>query len=86
MLDDAVLALAGNKCDLPDHEVDRAEAEEFARENNLFYMETSAKTGENIKELFEEIAVRIPKAPPAENKNPKLSAEPQQPANGGRCC
>lgn len=31
------------------------EGEQFAQENGMFYIETSAKTAENINELFYEI-------------------------------
>lgn len=48
-----VIMLIGNKCDLADkRQVTRAEAEEFAKNNGLMYLETSAKTDENIDEAF----------------------------------
>lgn len=34
------------------------EGDQFAQENGMFYMETSAKTAENINELFYEIGTR----------------------------
>lgn len=45
--------------------VDKAEAEEYATENGLIHMETSAKdaSGGNVKKLFQEIALRLPKTP-----------------------
>jgi len=33
------------------------DGEQFAQENGMFYMETSAKTAENINELFYEIGM-----------------------------
>lgn len=57
-----VLALAGNKFDLGDHrEVETEVAQEFAKANNCIFMETSAKTGHSVHELFTEIAKLIPK-------------------------
>lgn len=54
------LALAGNKSDLIDsREISRAEAEEFAQQHNMIYLETSAETGENIEILFQRLAQRI---------------------------
>eukprot|EP00826_Nyctotherus_ovalis_P001114 TRINITY_DN10136_c0_g2_i2.p1 TRINITY_DN10136_c0_g2~~TRINITY_DN10136_c0_g2_i2.p1 ORF type:complete len:103 (+),score=26.37 TRINITY_DN10136_c0_g2_i2:252-560(+) len=52
------IAVVGNKCDLGKDEikVSSDEAEEFAKENNVMYFETSAKTGKNIKELFNKLA------------------------------
>ena len=32
--------------------VDAEEAKEYAKENNIIYMDTSAKTGLNVKEIF----------------------------------
>jgi hypothetical protein len=48
-----VIALAGNKADVKEKRVVEAEeAREYARENNLIYMDTSAKTNLNVKEIF----------------------------------
>lgn len=61
-----VMALAGNKADLADKRmVESAEAQAYADENGLFFMETSAKTSANVNELFYEIARKLPKAAPA---------------------
>ena len=43
-----MIALAGNKCDLEENrQIPRDEAEEYAAENNLLFMETSAKMALN---------------------------------------
>lgn len=48
-----VIMLVGNKLDLAkDREVSYEEASRFAEENGLIYLETSAKTGENVEEAF----------------------------------
>ncbi|MCO5580884.1 hypothetical protein L7F22_034756 [Adiantum nelumboides] len=60
-----VMALAGNKSDLASkRKVESEEAQTYAEENGLFYLETSAKSAQNVNELFYEIARRLPKAQP----------------------
>ncbi|MFX1314907.1 MAG: GTP-binding protein [Promethearchaeota archaeon] len=49
------MILLGNKLDL-DRDVDKEEAEDLARRLNCVYLETSAKTGENVEIAFESIA------------------------------
>jgi len=44
--------LIGNKIDVPKREVSNEEAYEYAKNNNIKYFETSAKTGHGIKEVF----------------------------------
>ena len=56
-----VLALAGNKIDLANVSSELHEhAARFARENQLLFFETSAKTGANIIEMFTDIARYLP--------------------------
>ena len=50
---DVVKILIGNKCDLASsREITREEAEEYAKQNNMVYFETSAKSGENVSEAI----------------------------------
>lgn len=51
--------LVGNKNDLPNREVSLSEAKKFARSKNLSYIETSAKTGDNVEQLFTNLANNI---------------------------
>jgi GTPase SAR1 family protein len=39
--------------------VDIPAAREFAEQTGALFMETSAKTGENVKELFDQVAARL---------------------------
>ncbi|KAG6032112.1 hypothetical protein E4U41_007315 [Claviceps citrina] len=63
---DIVVVLVGNKADLTHdqddnrREVTRQEAEEWARRNGVMeYVETSAKSGENVENAFMRVAERI---------------------------
>lgn len=60
-----IIALAGNKLDLVTEQPDKraiptADAQAYANEANLLFFETSAKTAENVKELFTAIAKKLP--------------------------
>lgn len=51
----------GNKTDLNDkREVTTQQGEEEAKKNNLMFIETSAKVGHNVKNLFRRIAQALP--------------------------
>lgn len=62
---DIVVILVGNKADLTQQEenkreVTREEAEEWAKRNGVMeYVETSAKSGENVEKAFMRVAERI---------------------------
>ena len=54
--------LVGNKCDLkPSFDLEKAKL--FAQEQGLEYTETSAKTGQNIENLFSDMANMLPSLP-----------------------
>lgn len=65
-----VIALAGNKTDLASKRaVEQAEADNYATENGLLFMETSAKTAMNVSEIFMAIANKLPKGEQNSNTN-----------------
>ena len=54
---DILICLIGNKCDLETkREISYDDGKNFADENNLLFFETSAKSGINIHECFNESA------------------------------
>lgn len=79
-----VIALAGNKADLEsrrkvDSEVCVAhhlrlvlisiqEARQYALDNDILHLETSAKTANNVQDLFVAIAKRLPKNLPQQER------------------
>ncbi|KAG6503618.1 hypothetical protein ZIOFF_035934 [Zingiber officinale] len=55
-----VMALVGNKADLDENRtVSSGDAMEYAEGNGMFFIETSAKTANNINELFQVINKQI---------------------------
>ena len=59
--DKMLLFLVGNKCDVSSNErkVPTNKGKSFAAENDMFFYETSAKTGEGVKDLFVTIANKV---------------------------
>ena len=53
---DIPLILVANKTDLPDRVVEPSEGREFADSRSMPYVESSAKTGEGIIDIFEQLA------------------------------
>lgn len=52
--------LIGNKSDLEkNRQVSREEAEKFAQDNDLFFLEASAKSADNVEQAFEKTAEAI---------------------------
>ncbi|KAJ4458442.1 putative Ras-related protein Rab-2B [Paratrimastix pyriformis] len=91
-----VIALVGNKTDGPNRQVSYEEGEAFAKQHNLIFIETSAKTAENVEKAFTEVAATIlndledqqqqQQQPTPDQVNPTLPPSNPTPGNGGGCC
>jgi len=74
--ENVVIALVGNKLDLESkRSVENQEAKLFANENNLLFMETSAKTAINVIEVFTSIATCLSNNKINDNKDDKKKSE-----------
>ena len=51
--------LVANKSDLPEQEVEAREGQELAASHRMEFYQTSAKTGENVESMFEDIAFKV---------------------------
>ena len=76
--EEKVIFLVGNKIDSEKRVVTKEEAEEYAKKKNFDYYETSAKTGEGIEKLFDELYHKIYE----KNKNVSGSKGQQLNSNG----
>lgn len=77
--DNTTILIVGNKIDLSnDRAVTKEEAEEWTRKNNCVYCETSACTGEGIKELFKVLVDELMKMYNGED-GMKVNVRPKDP-------
>eukprot|EP01060_Flectonema_neradi_P004235 TRINITY_DN12765_c0_g1_i1.p1 TRINITY_DN12765_c0_g1~~TRINITY_DN12765_c0_g1_i1.p1 ORF type:complete len:198 (+),score=23.79 TRINITY_DN12765_c0_g1_i1:78-671(+) len=87
---EVVVALVGNKSDLLEGEDDGDEARDIAMMIDGFSTLVSAKTGDNVVELFEEIyrqyLLKNPDKQPASKSTVKLPAGDGSKPDGGKSC
>ncbi|KAK6631204.1 Ras- protein Rab6 [Polyplax serrata] len=71
---DVIIMLVGNKTDLSDkRQVSSDDGAKKAKELNVMFIETSAKAGYNVKQLFRRVAAALPGMDSTENKPPEDS-------------
>ncbi|KAM3827707.1 ras-related protein Rab-6B-like isoform 1-T1 [Vipera latastei] len=104
---DVIIMLVGNKTDLADkrrglaeniktqltpvQQITTEEGEQRAKELSVMFIETSAKTGYNVKQLFRRVAAALPGMDNAPEKSKddmidiKLEKPPEQPVTENGC-
>ncbi|XP_075902872.1 ras-related protein Rab-41 isoform X3 [Nelusetta ayraudi] len=89
---DVIIMLVGNKTDLADkRQITTEEGEQRAKELNVMFIETSAKTGYNVKQLFRRVAAALPgmdSTPEKSNNdmvNIKLEPQPEMTVTESSC-
>nr|XP_028570627.1 ras-related protein Rab-6B-like isoform X2 [Podarcis muralis] len=89
---DVIIMLVGNKTDLADkRQITTEEVEQRAKELSVMFIETSAKTGYNVKQLFRRVAAALPgmDSTPEKSKDDmidiKLEKPPEQPVTESGC-
>ena len=82
-----LIFLVGNKLDLSDKRViDKKNIENFAEEQNLPYIETSAKEGINIEELFNNSINQYLNGIHFQNAEKNIKLEQANTNEKGGCC
>lgn len=88
--EEVLIMLVGNKTDLEEkRQVSTKAGEDKSKELNLLFMETSAKSGHNVKELFLKVASELPdnnNEPEGKVENIRLlSAKEASPEEENQC-
>ncbi len=80
--------LVGNKCDKPDRVVTEEEGKKLADDYNMSFFETSAKTNQNVSEVFNFLTKEILKANAGktEEGGKKLSKADSSKSGKKGCC
>ena len=83
-VEEKVIFLVGNKIDSPNRVVKKEEAEAYAQKKKFPYYETSAKTGEGIEQLFDELYNKIYNLNKKNSKGGNIILKPEK--TGKRRC
>jgi len=80
-----IVAVLGNKCDLENNrKVNKETVNEYFQNKDLIHLETSAKTGKNIKKLFQLLIEKLLKENIEGIKKPRNLNEIK--VNNSKCC
>lgn len=64
-----MLILVGNKADVTDQTVSEDEIRTFVEEKKLHFYDTSAKTGQNVKDMFIWVATELAQRTPVNSSS-----------------
>ena len=82
-----IIVLAGNKTDLEhNRKVEDEEVYEYVHSQNILYFKTSAKSGENVKHMFETIGKKLPSDEIYHSTNIKIVSEKTDKSYRGYYC
>ena len=84
--DDIIILLCGNKCDLPEKQVDFETIQEFSTSNDLIYIETSAANGTGVNKLFEIAISEYMKKGTKQPTQTEKSIDVSKKSKKGGCC
>ena len=79
-----IIVLVGNKCDLPNRNVNYEYAKKYANDNDILFIETSAKNNINIDNIFQ-IIVNNYDTSANEHKNNNINFIPKKTVER-KCC
>lgn len=84
---DVIIALAGNKLDLNEkREVWEADARAYAEQNRCLFFECSAKTGQNVNEIFLAIGNKLPRSQQPAQHTDFVKIVPEEDNKKKGCC
>ncbi|KAJ7031706.1 ras protein [Mycena alexandri] len=84
--DDAILLLVGNKCDMVDgREVSKEDGEALARQFGCAFIETSAKTAQNVDQAFKGVVRTLRQTKPPEPSPAPTPGRPRDKKKNRQC-
>ena len=84
--DEICLILLGNKCDIEKRSISYEQGKTLANELQVNFFETSAQTGQNIKDAFETLTADIKKKKKIGGDNNNIDLKKNKKKKDSDCC